>query len=144
MLSLSFVILERKVILWLKHERQQKKILFKVLKKGNTVSELVLTTGILKSTINDWLRDTRIDIESDDLKTLKKKYYKLVDEHVDFYNDFRPHHHLNGQTPNMYESKYILKNGLTPQLSEQSSLFSEIKKTFSSGQFNQKGSKVLL
>ena len=83
------------------------------------------------------------EIYLNDYKTLEELMIS-VDEHVDFYNDFRPHHHLNGQTPNMYESKYILKNGLTTQLSDQSTLSFEIKKTFSSGQFNQKGSKVLL
>lgn len=78
-----------------------------------------------------------------DYKTLEELMIS-VDEHVDFYNDFRPHHHLNGQTPNGFEMQYMIKTGLTTQSSEQSSLFSEIKKTFSSGQFNQKGSKVFV
>ena len=67
-----------------------------------------------------------------------------VDKHIGFYNDFRPHHHLNGQTPNGFERQYMIKTRLTTQLSDQSTLSFEIKKTFSSGQFNQKGSKVLL
>lgn len=65
----------------IKTRETTKKDIIQSFKKGKTVSELVLTTGIAKSTINDWLRDTRLDIESDDLKTLKKKYYKLVEEH---------------------------------------------------------------
>lgn len=67
-----------------------------------------------------------------------------IDEYIDFFNNYRPHHHLNGQTPNSFEKNYIIKKGLTSQLSEQSSFVDEIKKTFSSGQLDQKGSKVLV
>ena len=67
-----------------------------------------------------------------------------VDEYVAFFNDYRPHHHLNGQTPNNFESKYIIKNGLVAQQCDKSNFALEIKKTFSSGQLIQKGSKVLL
>ncbi|HHT55265.1 MAG TPA: IS3 family transposase [Acholeplasma sp.] len=80
----------------------------------------------------------------------RQKYNSLedlqqsIDEYIDFFNNYRPHHHLNGQTPNSFEKNYIIKKGLTSQLSEQSSFVDEIKKTFSSGQLDQKGSKVLL
>jgi transposase InsO family protein len=65
------------------------------------------------------------EIYKNDYNTLEE-LTTSVDEYVAFFNDYRPHHHLNGQTPNNFESKYI------------------IKKTFSSGQLIKKGSKVLL
>lgn len=34
---------------------------------------------------------------------------KATDEYVEFFNDFRPHHHLNGQTPNSFEKNYLIK-----------------------------------
>ena len=58
----------------------------------------------------------------------RQKYNSLedlqqsIDEYIDFFNNYRPHHHLNGQTPNSFEKNYIIKKGLTSQLSEQSSL----------------------
>ncbi|MCK9330742.1 MAG: IS3 family transposase [Candidatus Cloacimonetes bacterium] len=64
-----------------KTREKTKKDIIKRFKKGETVSELILSTGIAKSTINDWLRETRLKIEDDDLKTLKKKYGTLADEH---------------------------------------------------------------
>lgn len=67
-----------------------------------------------------------------------------VDEYIEFFNDFRPHHHLNGRTPNEMEAEYINKKGLTALLSNQSTLSLQIKKTFSLGQMSQKGSKVFV
>src|SRR5690554_6522198 len=65
----------------IKTREKTKKEIIKRFKKGETVSELVLSTGIAKSTINDWLRETRLKIEDDDLKSLKKKYGTLADEY---------------------------------------------------------------
>lgn len=64
-----------------KTREKTKREIIKRFKKGETVLELILSTGIAKSTINDWLRETRLKIEYDDLKTLKKKYGTLADEH---------------------------------------------------------------
>lgn len=64
-----------------KTRNKTKKEIIKRFKKGVTVNELVISTGIAKSTINDWLRETRLKIEDDDLKSLKKKYGTLVDEY---------------------------------------------------------------
>lgn len=50
-------------------------------KKGATTSNLIEKYGLPKSTINDWLRNTRLEIEGDSYKKLTFKYSKL-------YNDF--------------------------------------------------------
>lgn len=83
------------------------------------------------------------EIYKNDYNTLEE-LTTSVDEYIAFFNDYRPHHHLNGQTPNNFESKYIIKNGLVAQQCDKSNFALEIKKTFSSGQLIQKGSKVLL
>lgn len=31
---------------------------------------------------------------------------KAIDRYIEFYNDFRPHSHLNGKTPNEFEENY--------------------------------------
>jgi len=67
-----------------------------------------------------------------------------VDEYIEYFNDFRPHHHLNGRTPNEMEAEYIKKKVLTALLSNQSYLSLQIKKTFSLGQMSLKGSKVFI
>ncbi len=67
-----------------------------------------------------------------------------VDEYIEYFNDFRPHHHLNGRTPNEAESEYIKKKGLTASLSYQPSLSLQIKKTFLSGQMTLNSSKVFV
>ena len=78
-----------------KTREKTKREIIKRFKKGESVLELVLSTGIAKSTINDWLRETRLKIEDDDLKTLKKKYGTLADEYdklvieLDIYKNLR-------------------------------------------------------
>lgn len=51
-------------------------------KKGSTTSDLIVKYGLPKSTINDWLRNTRLKIEDDSYKKLTFKYSKL-------YKDFK-------------------------------------------------------
>ncbi len=50
-------------------------------KNGCTSKELIDKYGCSKTTINDWLRTTRLEIGDDDLKSLRKKYSSLCKEH---------------------------------------------------------------
>ena len=83
------------------------------------------------------------EIHRNDYQTLEE-LTESVDEYIAYFNDFRPHHHLNGKTPNELETEYRQKKGLTALLSNQSSLGLQIKKTFFLGQMSLKGSKVFV
>lgn len=60
-------------------ESLRKKII-REFKKGETTNDLIIKYNLPKSTINDWLRNTRLKIENDSIKELSKKYSKLYDE----------------------------------------------------------------
>lgn len=47
-------------------------------KNGFTTKELIDKYGYSKTTINDWLRPTRLEIENDDLKNLKKNIHPFI------------------------------------------------------------------
>ncbi|MDY0115590.1 MAG: hypothetical protein RBS76_03720, partial [Acholeplasmatales bacterium] len=47
---------------------------------GFTTKDLIDKYGYSKTTINDWLRPTRLEIENDGLKELRKKFSTLSKE----------------------------------------------------------------
>ena len=58
-----------------------KKKIIKEFKKGETTNNLVKKYNIPKSTVNDWLRNVRLKIEDDTIRTLSNKYSKLYTEY---------------------------------------------------------------
>ena len=58
-----------------------KKKIIKEFKKGKTTNDLIKKYNLPKSTINDWLRNVRLKIEDDTIRTLSNKYSKLHSEY---------------------------------------------------------------